>query len=721
MFLFIAKIKFWNIHIESVKLNRLIALLLFCLSLLPRVFSLGNTLTNDEAYHWHQRSMTFLNAISNTHFADTLLTSHPGVTTMWLGSIGLLLERTMLDVGVISPATSQWMRDEQTSRLMSAIDIHAPADYEIHLSLLRLPLASTTALSIVISYFLLQRVTNLNVALIAAFLWATDPFLIAHSRVLHVDAVLTMLLLLATLTLLAAFFNAGEPINRPYLPLVIMAGGTTGLAFLTKVPAVLIIPIAMIVFGNWLWQQRYVLTTDQMRYIGFVAIVWGGTVLITFFALWPALWVAPWQTMSDMLTGAAGDGGEPHKFNFLLGKAFENEDPGILFYPVNLVGRTTPWTAIGLICVIVALIQRRSRLSSIRGPLLMLFFASLLIIFALTFIPKKFDRYALPAVPLFHILAAGGLYWLIGQLKNRLRTISVFIIVIAASVTLLIYHPYYLSYYSPLIGGGKNAANVVLVGWGEGLDLAADWLNAQPNIIEGAVAVWPHVTIQPYLHTDTTGQSNVLSSETNYLVVYVTQVQASFEDQHFGKFYRQCQPTHIVRIHGIDYAWIYEVDPPQRSGPIDVTFGDIVDLESYEVIQPDVCTCSPLSLVLKLHPLVHPKRQVFLFIHLTNSAGEVVSQHDLPLDGIVPDDAWSNNRELSYVVEIPIPQDILPSIYKLSLGLYYPDTGTRLPLHINDDTNAALLANLDSPESLRLATLDLTRFVANCLSKTEMD
>jgi hypothetical protein len=176
-----------------------------------------------------------------------------------------------------------------------------------------------------------------------------------------------------------------------------------------------------------------------------------------------------------------------------------------------------------------------------------------------------------------------------------------------------------------------------------------------------------------------------------------------------------------VRIHGIDYAWIYEVYPPQKSGPINATFGDAVTLKSYEVVQPDICTCTPLSLTLQLHPLIHSERQVFLFIHLTNSAGEVVSQHDLPLDGIVPDDAWSNNRELSYVVEIPIPQDILPSSYKLSLGLYYPDTGTRLPLHIKGDTNAALLANLDSPESLRLATLDLTRFVANCLSKTEIN
>ncbi|NJP07139.1 MAG: hypothetical protein HC837_16730 [Chloroflexaceae bacterium] len=53
-----------------------------------------------------------------------------------------------------------------------------------------------------------------------------------------------------------------------------------------------------------------------------------------------------------------------------------------------------------------------SRAYDVRTPLLLLLGAIVLLLLALTILPKKFDRYALPAVPLLQILAACGLVWL---------------------------------------------------------------------------------------------------------------------------------------------------------------------------------------------------------------------------------------------------------------------------------------------------------------------
>ena len=46
-------------------------------------------------------------------------------------------------------------------------------------------------------------------------------------------------------------------------------------------------------------------------------------------------------------------------------------------------------------------------------------------------------------------------------------------------LSLIAVRPYPLSYYNPLLGGGATASRWLLVGWGEGLDQVAVYLNAQ--------------------------------------------------------------------------------------------------------------------------------------------------------------------------------------------------------------------------------------------------
>ena len=71
----------------------LIALLLGAAALLPRVLGLADFVTTDEAYHWIARTERFADAIADRRWAATIQTGHPGVTLMWLGSLGLALER----------------------------------------------------------------------------------------------------------------------------------------------------------------------------------------------------------------------------------------------------------------------------------------------------------------------------------------------------------------------------------------------------------------------------------------------------------------------------------------------------------------------------------------------------------------------------------------------------------------------------------------------------
>src|SRR5689334_7233127 len=70
----------------------LVALLLGAAALLPRVLGLTDFITTDEAYHWIARTERFSDAIASGRWAGTAQTGHPGVTLMWLGSLGLALE-----------------------------------------------------------------------------------------------------------------------------------------------------------------------------------------------------------------------------------------------------------------------------------------------------------------------------------------------------------------------------------------------------------------------------------------------------------------------------------------------------------------------------------------------------------------------------------------------------------------------------------------------------
>src|SRR6266516_3831635 len=62
--------------------------LAFVLALLPRLIGLESFLTADEGF-WMQRTIRFGAAIDRADWGGTFRSGHPGVTTMWIGLIGI--------------------------------------------------------------------------------------------------------------------------------------------------------------------------------------------------------------------------------------------------------------------------------------------------------------------------------------------------------------------------------------------------------------------------------------------------------------------------------------------------------------------------------------------------------------------------------------------------------------------------------------------------------
>lgn len=538
-------------------LNIVIVLALFALALLPRVLTLDAFVTWDEPT-WVFRSARFLEALRQARWADTAQAGHPGVITMWAGALGVAVH------SAADPVAAQALADVLAAGELDVQDTTALRVLGEFLPLARLPVAVLTALTVAACYGLARRLTRfvgrLPTALLAALLLAFDPFFTAHSRLLHVDALAASFMTLSLFSLLAYLMDERRSRDAA------LSGFCAGLAVLSKSPAAFLVPFTLLVFGG------YALAGVVQRWRGLTAagegavafpwrglLLWGLAAALTLLAFWPALWSDPLRALRFVLGTAGRHATTPHVNNFWFGQVMR--DPGLPFYLLAFAFRLTPLTGLGLLAALPLLTRRGPH----RTLLLVLLGYVVLFVLALTVGAKKFDRYLLPAFPVLDLVAAwgivAGLRWL-ARWRNLGRRASravlaggLALVVIVQAAGTLPHHPYYLTYYNPLLGGGRRAVQSITVGWGEGLDQAVRYLNQQPAAEELEVAAWGVAGIAPLLR----GHVHVLNERSavlaDYVVLNVGDVQ--FGSPYISDYHGRAEPEYVVRLHGVEYAWVY--------------------------------------------------------------------------------------------------------------------------------------------------------------------
>jgi hypothetical protein len=685
----------------------LIGLAIFVFALAPRALALGRFVTVDEAYHWFERARLFLAAIRAADWAATNLIGHPGVTTMWLGALGVAAHQAL-----------------------AAWHLAAWPDPEQLRFMFRLPIATVTSLCIALGYLLLRRLLPARVALLAALLWAADPFLVAHSQLLHVDALLTSFMTLSLLAALLAFGLDGAPGTVRWAALVAsaLAGG---LALLTKSPAIILPPmVGLIAVVGWWARRGWPPGRPQRdRPTGVVAsvavpmLVWGGVAAAIWFALWPAAWVDPFAALGSIVHQAQADGGSPHGWgNFFMGR--EVADPGPLFYPVAVALRLTPWTLAGLVAAAVgAALTLRTSLRRVSLPLTLLAIFAALFSAMIGIAAKKFDRYALPIFPALDIIAAAGLFWLWDWLRRPMAMLgtsaategppyrgrwlvrgSGFAMLVWLAVTLVLglnlawYHPYELAYYNPVLGGGPAAARLIPVGWGEGLEQAGAFIAAQPDGAERPVATWYRPALKPYISAPLVPLGDVLRpGRVGYAVLYIDQVQRRDDAAATDLLRSQLAPLYTVRIHGIDYAEVYQLPQP-ASHPIAADFGPALHLRGYDLDVSNTRT-GVLGLTMHWQARAAMPDDYMLFIHVLDASGARVGGVDVPPGGArEPTSAWRPGSYLSAALQAPLQPNLPPGTYWIAIGVYEPRSGARLDVR----ASAQPQAPSDGPNALLL-------------------
>lgn len=549
--------------------DSLLPLALFVIALLPRLLGLNTFLTADENL-WLGRSRDFLASVVRQDWAGTLQTGHPGVTTMWTGSAGILYR--------------YWSRDssEADDLLVFIQNVSHEPPHISYIAPMRFSTVFLMAVFVSLFYFLTARLfQDRRIGLIAGLLLALDPFHIALSRVLHHDALATMFMILALLPLLGYWLRDWS------IRWLIFSGVMAGLGFLSKSPAMFLMPFCALLGCIWAirrWRQgEWRGWPDMGRLVG-SGLLWGGVAWLTFFLLWPAMWVIPGQTLALVFSTGTGYAVEGHYFgNFFLGEVTNN--PGPLFYPLNVLLRVTPVVLLGLLgwgaiygwgC----LKPSPATQSHLSYPLVSISLAYILLfVLFMSLGAKKQDRYILPIFPMLDVVAAVGITHLTAivleqlQIKVPLRKIVMGGVVGLACLwqmaLVVANYPYYFTYYNPLTGGISTAATLTTVGWGEGLDQAADYLNSLPNAAETQVLAWYPFAFGPFFNGQTIGYIEILESD--YIVLYHSQVQRNeLADGALEYFLHHHQPLFTVTLKGVDYAYIYRM-PMTRRGTWEVS------------------------------------------------------------------------------------------------------------------------------------------------------
>lgn len=528
----------------------LVSLLTAVLAFIPRAMTAGVFQTADEPL-WMQRSLNFGDALLHLDPAAASSTTErlatmPGVTTMWLGTLARFGWWIGGGLGVVDPSEPF---------VVSPLAFH----------LAQLGVGLTTAALIGLLVFLAWRWAGPVVAMTAGVLLATEPFVVAHGSVLHTDELAALFGANAVLAVLAAVGLPGQR-HRRSRRLAVLAGALVGCAFLTKLSALALFPgLALVVAGAALWDaaragpplRSSVATLRPMA--GLLAIA-AGTALATVVVAWPAIW-ADTANQLGLLRDSAGLAGSGHK-TFFLGEI--TSTPGLLYYAVTTPLRMTPWFLVASVVLVPLALLRRWRAHATA-----LLVTALPAVVTLSTAAKQFDRYALLVVPLLTLLVGMGLDVVVGYARRSLRGRALLPIAGWVAAAVLGAHaiwvaPWGLAYFNPLLGGAEVAQRNVLVGWGEGLELAG----ARIAELEGpACDVVVAVYYYNLRNAFPCGTTTKITSDADYLVLYVNHNQR-LPDCELERLRGLGRLVEVVRARGIDYAEIYDLrGHPVTSGP----------------------------------------------------------------------------------------------------------------------------------------------------------
>lgn len=438
----------------SFKQKKFIALGLFILFfLVTRLPGLGTDIINPDAVNWHLRSEQFVNGLKFKQWERTYQHYHPGVTLMW----------------ITGPT-------EEILRQLSPQDrVYTSTNYELFHAASKYSLVFVQLILSLILIYALSQIVGLKNSFLVVTLFTFEPFFIGNSRLLHLDALLTLFMLLG---ITFAYLN----LKKFNWITGAFAGIFLGLAFLTKS-----IAIGAILFALGVGVVQYLWNKENKKAVVY-AISLFVPMAVTVFVLFPALWVDAVYYLTEIFSEGERVGIRKGHGQIFFG--VESRNPGVLFYPTLLLMKLSPFMVLGLFLYVASLLKisagNVSKLERFKATVFnfvastknyltrivfkkeSISFVAYLSVFYLTYLlvmtfpTKKIDRYMIPMFPYFSLLAVLGYYTVENLLqKNNYKIIFFLFALLTIVLPFFTLFPYPFTYASPVFGSAQNAHEII--------------------------------------------------------------------------------------------------------------------------------------------------------------------------------------------------------------------------------------------------------------------
>jgi hypothetical protein len=648
----------------------LILLVIFVAALVPRAH---HAVSRTQV--WYRRSDAFIEAVRKGDWGGTYLRYHPGVTTMWVAG---------LSMATYDRATLTRFRPQIEAVARPLLDLPIEVRNGTRIGVGVAGLAVVISLGIAAVTWLLKKIANWPTAIAGGLFLAWDPAVLSNSKVLHVDALMSTLMLLSALLVLR--YLQSPPKRWLYL---VASGAAGGLALLTKSPALFLVPyvglgLALSGAGQaWhlLRSRRFALLArlawrDGLR----PALIWLAAAGLVFWAMWPAMWVTPLRAVEGMLGGILLNtqhaDATPAPLYFMGQTVAIEADPGWPFVAVDILTSTTPVTlALSLAALFIFIAWRRDK--TVRANALSLWMMAAFAFFffvEMSLAAEKQPRYALPSNLGIDVMAAFGLVGLTARLERLAgRKVVAGLVGLAVALQALITlpaHPHYGTVFNATLGGPRVAAGALpIMWWGDGLDVMADRLNAEaPDVL-----VYVNRRSASLFRQRFVGQTTTTEPErANLLVFDLNSVLRGASDPEIWRDAweeaRYREPEQVVAFGGETYVWLYArppdpSDPDALRHPLDVQFGDGLELLGYEFGNSQLAPGESLRMTLYWQHADELAPPPTIEAALFDREGQPVggwTQAIRPLNG-------SPGEAIAARYQVALPTEVGPGQYRLSV------------------------------------------------------
>ena len=424
---------------KTIDLKKTLLLALFVATfLLTRLPDLGMDSINPDAVNWHYRAEQFVVGLKHSQFEKTYQHYHPGVTLMW--TVGAPIEIFKQITGI------------------SAYDQFS--FYAFHYIAKISLVFAQLGLSLLLMYWLTKTI-HFSKAYFTIFFLSLEPFFVGNSRMLHMD-VLFALLVFASLVLSHLYIKE----EKWYW--AVLSGALLAFTFLTR--SIGIGAYLYVAFAGAFYV--YFKQKDLKAGVKFFGLITGVFVLFSF-VFFPALWTEPVRVIGDIFAEGERIGIRKGHWQIFFGEYTRN--PGLLFYPLILLLKTSPFLLIGVVLYGATLLKMlKHGLQNKEFVLLkkekIVGFPTYALIFyigyfvVMSFPSKKLDRYMVTLFPYISLLATFGFYFFLEKYHGMLRLARLGVLLIFANFVILpvfLFHPHQFTYTSPLFGSSENANSIV--------------------------------------------------------------------------------------------------------------------------------------------------------------------------------------------------------------------------------------------------------------------